>query len=172
MGIELWHSIMDHVWFPQRIVSKKRAKNAKTLLSNFGKAIVRFQLKDFFSFALWSMIWIYLLICCALNKTIWKFFAKAQLKGGSMFCVSESKLPALSYIPIFFSRERFELPSRLSIHRLLYFCNNEVFLLLICSNQTWGNYQLVNYFLPISHYNWQWKVICQFYESISFNSTR
>ena len=106
MGIELWHSIMDHVWFPQRIVSKKRAKNAKTLLSNFGKAIVRFQLKDFFSFALWSMIWIYLLICCALNKTIWKFFAKAQLKGGSMFCVSESKLPALSYIPIFFSRER------------------------------------------------------------------
>ena len=39
------------------------------------------------------------------------------------------------------------------------------------SNQTWGNYQLVNYFLPISHYNWQWKVICQFNESISFNST-
>ena len=38
-------------------------------------------------------------------------------------------------------------------------------------NQTWGNYQLVNYFLPISHYNWQWKVICQFNESISFNST-
>ena len=37
--------------------------------------------------------------------------------------------------------------------------------------QTWVNYQLVNYFLPISHYNWQWKVICQFNESISFNST-
>ena len=35
---------------------------------------------------------------------------------------------------------------------------------------TWGNYQLVNYFLPISHYNWQWKVICPFNEFISFNS--
>ena len=41
-----------------------------------------------------------------------------------------------------------------------------------CSvNQTWGNYQLVNYFLPISHYNWQLKVICPFNEYISFNST-
>ena len=37
--------------------------------------------------------------------------------------------------------------------------------------QTWGNYQLVNYFLPISHYNWQLKVICPFNEYISFNST-
>ena len=25
--------------------------------------------------------------------------------------------------------------------------------------QTWGNYQLVNYFLPISHYNWQLRII-------------
>ena len=38
-------------------------------------------------------------------------------------------------------------------------------------NQTWGNYELVNYFLPISHYNWQLKVICPFNEYISFNST-
>ena len=37
--------------------------------------------------------------------------------------------------------------------------------------QTWGNYQLVNYFLPISNYNWQLKVICPFNEYISFNST-
>ena len=37
--------------------------------------------------------------------------------------------------------------------------------------QTRGNYQLVNYFLPISHYNWQLKVICPFNEYISFNST-
>ena len=26
-------------------------------------------------------------------------------------------------------------------------------------DQTWGNYQLVNYFLPISHYNWQLRII-------------
>ena len=25
--------------------------------------------------------------------------------------------------------------------------------------QTWGIYQLVNYYLPVSHYNWQLKVI-------------
>ena len=25
--------------------------------------------------------------------------------------------------------------------------------------QTWVNYQLVNYFLPISHYNWQLRII-------------
>ena len=42
---------------------------------------------------------------------------------------------------------------------------------LIVPEQTWGNYQLVNYFLPISHYNWQLKVICPFNEYISFNST-
>ena len=41
----------------------------------------------------------------------------------------------------------------------------------IAFKQTWGNDQLVNYFLPISHYNWQWKIICQFNESITFNST-
>ena len=45
------------------------------------------------------------------------------------------------------------------------------FELTVTTNQTWGNYQLVNYFLPISHYNWQLKVICPFNEYISFNST-
>ena len=42
---------------------------------------------------------------------------------------------------------------------------------LECFDQTWGNYQLVNYFFPISHYNWQLKVICPFNEYISLNST-